>query len=150
MNDISLKYWIVCAFVLFVKMWMNSLIQGYCRMRNRQFVIPEDAEVFGRLTGSKFAPSKEEHPMVQRASNCWRNDLENIPIFLIISIGYVLAGGGEKWGAIYFCAFVVARIIHTVCYLASLQPWRNIAYLSGVVTTIAVAVHSVWLTQSQG
>ena len=148
MNNISLNYWILCAFILFGKMWMNSLVQGYFRMSNKQFVIPEDAEVFGRLTGSKFAPSKEEHPMVQRASNCWRNDIENIPIFLIISIGYILAGGGERWGAIYFSVFVVARIIHTVCYLARLQPWRNIAYILGIVVTIAVAIHSIRLTQS--
>jgi len=71
----------------------------------------------------------------------WRNDLENIPIFLFLGLIYVLAGGPAGPAAIYFTVFTVARILHTITYLRGMQPWRTISYTVGGLATLALAIH---------
>jgi uncharacterized MAPEG superfamily protein len=73
---------------------------------------------------------KEDTGLAWRAGRCWQNDLENIPLYLFISLGYVIAGGPPFWAAILFGTYTVARVAHTICYLRALQPWRLIAYAS--------------------
>jgi glutathione S-transferase len=41
---------------------------------------------------------------------------------------------------IYCIVFTVARILHTIFYLNSIQPWRTVAYTIGVIVTIALAI----------
>ncbi|MGF1518665.1 MAG: MAPEG family protein [Nodosilinea sp.] len=141
----TLKLWLLCTIVLATKMWANALVQAYARFRYRQFVNPEDASLVGQLMGKPRPPATQEHPLVQRAERCWRNDLENIPMFLLVALGYGLLGGNAGWGSVYLGMFAIARIAHTLFYLAGLQPWRFLAYLAGVGATGALAVHSLAL-----
>lgn len=140
-----LKLWLLCTIVLAAKMWANALVQAYARFRYRQFVNPEDASLVGQLRGQPHPPATQEHPLVQRAERCWRNDLENIPMFLLVALGYGLLGGRGVWGAVYLGTFAIARTAHTLFYLTGLQPWRFLTYLIGVGATGAVAVHSLAL-----
>ena len=75
----------------------------------------------------------------------WRNDLENIPLFLVIALGFVLAGGTNVWLRIYCGVFVVARVAHTLFYAWPRQPYRNIAYQTGLIGTAALVVHLLTL-----
>ncbi|GAA3928585.1 MAPEG family protein [Litoribacillus peritrichatus] len=141
LNDSLLKYWVISAVVLFLKMSANSVIQGFYRMKYQRFVNPEDAKAFGALIGKSVENYSEDHPMAVRAAGCWRNDLENIPMFLILGLGFVLMGGNTAWGLIYFSVFTVSRVFHTVCFMLALQPWRNIAYDLGLITGLVMALH---------
>ena len=134
-------YWFICAVILWLKMFANSLVQGAYRIRNKSFVRPDDAAYFGKGT----EPIQEELPIVQRASACWRNDLENIPMFLILGLGFVRTEGPAGPALIYFGLFTVARIAHTILYLRPTQPWRNLAYQLGTLTTLAMIVHTLVL-----
>lgn len=136
-----LKLWLLCTIFLAAKMWANALVQAYARFRYRQFVNPEDARLVWQLMGEPCLPNTQEHLLVQRGDRCWRNDLENIPMFLLIALGYGLLEGS----AAYLGIFAIARIAHTLFYLAGLQPWRFLSYLLGVGATGAVAVHSLTL-----
>ena len=93
---------------------------------------------------AELTPVKEEHPMVERATLCWRNDLENIPLFLIIALGYALIGGNTSAGLAYFAIYSVCRVLHTIFYMNKLQPWRTVVYEIGSITTVAMLVHSIW------
>ncbi|WP_008312595.1 MAPEG family protein [Leptolyngbya sp. PCC 6406] len=141
----TLKLWLLCTVFLAAKMWVNALVQGYVRLRYRQFVNPEDADVVGQVIGHALPPAPQENPLVKRATRCWRNDLENIPIFLLLALGYGLLGGEAVWGAVYMGIFAIARTSHTLFYLARLQPWRFLAYLLGVGMTMALSIHSLLL-----
>lgn len=132
-------YWFICVTVLWCKMFANSIVQGIYRVRSGHFTRPDDAAYFGKGA----AVRAEELPIVQRASACWRNDLENIPMFLIIGLGFVLADGPATAALIYFGLFTVARIAHTIFYLRPMQPWRNVAYQLGTLTTVAMMVHTL-------
>ena len=144
MNEMLLKYWILTTGFLAVKMWANSIVQVFCRFKYRAFVNEEDAQQFGAILKTQLIPVKAEHPMVERAALCWRNDLENIPLFLIIALGYVLVGGDTTIGLVYFTIYSLSRALHTIFYLNRLQPWRTIAYQVSSITMVVMLVHSIW------
>jgi uncharacterized MAPEG superfamily protein len=130
-----LRIYALTAIVLTFKMIAVSLAQGRGRVSTQIFTNPEDAQLFGgKLEATEASP-------VQRATNAWRNDLENIPIFLILAWIYVAAGLATGPFEIYCVVFVVARMLHTVFYLNAVQPWRTIAFTVGAVAMIALAIH---------
>jgi len=129
--------------VLMLKMTANSVVQGIHRTRDKAFVNPEDARFFASTT-----PVAVDTPEVERASRVWRNDLENIPMFLFLGLIYVLAGGPAGPAAIYFTVFTVARILHTITYLRGMQPWRTISFTIGGLATLALSIHVLILAFS--
>ena len=130
-----LRIYAITAIVLALKMAAISVMQGRARVASKIFVNPEDAVAFE----GKAMP--EEHPAVQRAAKAWRNDLENIPIFLILAWIYVAAGLSVIAFAIYCGVFTLVRIAHTVCYLNSIQPWRTYAFMVGAIVMLALMIH---------
>jgi glutathione S-transferase len=125
----------ITAIVLALKMAAISIVQGRARVSAGIFTNPEDAKAFGGQQGSA------EAPIVERANKAWRNDLENIPIFLIIAWIYVAAGLSAGAFVIYCIVFMAARIIHTICYLNSIQPGRTVAFTAGALAALALMIH---------
>jgi len=113
----------------------NSVVQGIGRLRTKTFVTPEDAQFFAHSP-----PAPDEAPIVKRAAMVWRNDLENIPLFLFLGLIYVTLGCWPGGAFIYFTIFVIARILHTVAYLNGLQPWRTIFFTLGTTICFILAV----------
>ena len=133
----SALYWYaVSSVVLFVKMLFVSNYQAYYRLTTKTFVNPEDARTFGKGTAAAA-----ELPPVARAANVWRNDVENIPIFLALGVAYVMVGASERAAAWYFVGFTLSRIAHTASYLGGLQPWRTISYTVGILCLIGMSVN---------
>ena len=130
-----LSIYALTAIVLALKMAAISVVQGRARVAAGIFVNPEDAKTFQASQGPSDAPE------VQRASRAWLNDLENIPIFLILCGIYVAAGLSTTAFAIYCLVFTVARIAHTFFYLNSIQPMRTISYTAGAVVSVALMIH---------
>lgn len=120
---------------LFAKTTMTSLLQVSARFRTRSFSAPEDA----KLAGVPW--SNAEAGLVQRCSSVWRNDTENLPLFLALSLVYVLLGAPLDGAGKLFGAYVVLRYAHTVAYVLALQPWRALLYLGGMAVCWAIAVH---------
>lgn len=131
MNEI-VDWYALTAVLLFVKMLAVSLYQGFHRISKRTFAVPEDAALVGQQAADK------ELPQVQRASQVWRNDLENIPIFLILAIAYIWVKASPTIAVWLFPIFVAARYLHTLFYLYGLQPWRTIAYGIGILCTFGM------------
>src|SRR6266851_6962769 len=130
-----LQIYTLTAIVLALKMSAVSVVQGVARTSAGIFVNPEDAKTFG----AKHAA--EDAPAVLRASRAWRNDLENIPLFLILGWIYVAAGLSSSKFLAYCAIFVVARIAHTICYINSIQPVRTISYTAGALVSLVLMVH---------
>jgi len=132
-----LKMYAITAIVLTFKMVAISLAQGRARVATGIFVNPEDATTFSGTTAA------EEAPAVQRAARAWRNDLENIPIFLILAWIYVAAGLSLGAFVLYCVIFMACRILHTIFYLNSVQPLRTISFTVGALTMLALIIHLV-------
>src|SRR5260370_42289177 len=101
------QFYALTTVVLFFKMSANSVVQGIGRVNTKTFVTPEDARFFAQSD-----PAPDEAPIVKRASMAWRNDLENIPIFLFLGLIYVTLGCWPAGAFIYFTIFVVADSAH--------------------------------------
>jgi uncharacterized MAPEG superfamily protein len=130
-----LRIYAITAIVLALKMAAISIVQGRARISAGIFTNPEDAKRFGGQQVSAEAPT------VERASKAWRNDLENIPIFLIIAWIYVAAGLSAGAFVLYCIVFMAARVIHTICYLNAIQPGRTIAFTVGALTMLVLMIH---------
>ncbi len=143
----SWKIYGLTVVVLFLKMFAAVLVQGYGRYQHRGFANPEDAVMFDRLFGKKPNASRQSD-LVDRAQSVLRNDGENIPMFLFISIVYLQLNCWSAGVAIYLPLFAIARIIHMISYLKALQPWRNVSYQLGVWVTVVMAGHIVWRSLS--
>lgn len=130
-----LQMYALTTIVLALKMVAVSVAQGRARTKAGLFANPEDAKSFGGQ------PVDLEPPMVRRAARAWLNDLENIPIFLILAWIYVAAGLSAGIFTIYCIVFVLARIVHTISYLNAIQPMRTIAYTIGGITTLALMIN---------
>lgn len=122
-----LSVYALCVVVLCVKMFALSCYQGFYRIKSLAFTNREDAGYFNRPI------SPQELPQVTRAAKAWVNDLENIPLFFVLGglcCALETSSGASIW---LFCMFSVARVLHTVCYLAGWQPWRTVTYAVGIV-----------------
>jgi glutathione S-transferase len=120
----TFKIWVASLLILFVKMHFNSAMQKRGRTAAGYYPRPEDAAMFG-------VEVKPDTGLAYRAGLCWQNDLENIPLYLFVSLAYVLSGGPELWAYILFGTFTLARILHTTFHLRSVQPWRFYSYATG-------------------
>ncbi len=129
-----MRLYALMAIILSLKMFAIGVVQGLARAGAKKFANPEDAKMFG----AELVP--QEVPTVQRANNAWRNDLENIPIFLILALVYVIAGLSPRSFIAYSVIFTVARILHTIFYLKAMQPWRTIAFTIGAVAMFGLII----------
>lgn len=129
------QFYALTTVVLFFKMFANSIVQGLGRLNARAFVTAEDARFFANAP-----PVPEEAPIVKRAAMVWRNDLENIPIFLFLGLIYITLECWAEGVYIYFTIFVVARILYTITYLNAMQPWRTIFFTVGMFVCVTLAI----------
>ncbi|MEZ0369911.1 MAG: MAPEG family protein [Candidatus Sericytochromatia bacterium] len=133
------KIYALTTVALFLKMFALAGVQGINRVRHRTFVRPDDAAAFGQTEAVAA-----ELPIVARAQDTLRNDLENIPIFLFLMLGYIQLQGPVLPLAIYAALFVAARIGHTLCYLTPRQPLRNRMYLLGILIDFILCGHVLY------
>ena len=129
----ALSVYATCVVVLFFKMVAVSCYQGYFRIRLTAFTNPEDAAFFNR------AANATELPEVARGAKVWLNDLENIPVFIALA-GLAIVVQAPAAPTVWLCGvFTAARVVHTLAYLARVQPWRTVSYGVGVVCLVGLA-----------
>jgi uncharacterized MAPEG superfamily protein len=134
----ALPIFVITLIALFAKTSLTTAIQVISRMRIGAFPNPEDSKLMRRPSVTA------EAPFVQRCANVWRNDLENLPLFLFLALAYVLLGADAATAKTLFAAYVAMRYLHTVCYLAALQPWRGLAYTASLIICWVLA-WKAWL-----
>jgi hypothetical protein len=70
------------------------------------------------------------------------NDLENIPLYLLIGLFYVASNPEPKQALLHFRIFTASRILHTISYQLPIhQPARVLTFLAGYGVTISMAIH---------
>lgn len=132
MGDAAFRSYAVCSTILGIKLLAAASYTTIQRFRTRVFLSEEDARTLGGEVG--------EHPAVTRAIHVHRNDLENIPLFWIVGLIFVLDGASPAATAGWCWTFTASRLAHWAVYLAALQPWRAITYTVGYVAILGMAV----------
>lgn len=121
--------------ILILKMMGMALLTALHRFRKKAFISPEDAAAFkGEV--------KNEDPDVERVRRAHLNDLENIPIFLITGIIFVLTDPDVVVALMLFRLFTLARLIHTFVYAVFVvrQPTRAIAFGVGQLINFIMVI----------
>jgi uncharacterized MAPEG superfamily protein len=136
--NLAWKAFSICLVLLFAKGLATSIYQARLRIKANAFVSPEDA----RLMRSRCINA--ESAQIQRVGAVWRNDLENIPYFLVLALTYVLLGCWPAGAPLYFGLFVLFRFSHTAAYLRRLQPLRFICYSGAVVISCILSGHIIY------
>ena len=113
-------------------LWLYS---GLTRNRTRTLINPEDAALLkGRSTVER------DPPEVARVLRAHANAMANILPFLVLGFLYVVLGASRTGAVIYFGVFTLARYVHSVAYVAALQPWRTVSFLVGLLASIGLIV----------
>ena len=69
------------------------------------------------------------------------NDLENIPLFVLMGGLYVLTDPPQYCAIWHFRLFAISRILHTVAYRWQFpQPCRGLCFTVGAFTTLSMAM----------
>lgn len=124
----------VCTAILVVKSLLSGSYTAITRIRQKQFVNPEDGKMF------KGASDPIETDAAARVLRIQRNDTENFVLFFGLGLVFVLTGATALEASAYFWTFTIARILHTLTYVGGKQPWRSLAFAVGVVCLLGMAV----------
>jgi prostaglandin-E synthase 1 len=119
-------------------------LSGAARNSSKAAINPEDAALF------KVPLLAQDPPAVARVLRAHANAQATIYPFLFLGLTYVLVGGSTRAAWIIFAIFVVARIVHSIVYLAGKQPWRTIAFAVSGLALIALAVALIWRLVAKG
>jgi len=106
-------------------------------------IIPGQALTKQVGTKEQMGPRDNLPPPSQelvRARNTLANFLETLPIFITLALLTLHFGVAEGLATIGAYVYLAARIVHAVCYLRGLSPWRSIAYLISLIGLIMIAV----------
>ncbi len=100
----------------------------------------------GEAINPEDAPKNKETKVVYEGGNdrtaryrrAHRNALENTPIFMITALLLTLMGASASVGAALFYPYAALRILHSICYVKGIQPFRTIAFVLALLCQLAV------------
>ena len=130
--DANVRTLLLVNVLLVFKLMSSSNITSIVRLSRKVFANPED------YAARHMAPSSLADTEVERSRRAHQNDLENIVPFIPLSMLWVLTSPSHTLFATLSWAFFGARVLYTICYFRSLQPWRSIAF--GVAMLIMFAI----------
>ncbi len=126
--------------VLVLKMVAVGFYTSSVRIRRKVFATPEDYEFQG------MAAAAGPDPDVERARRAHLNDLENILPYFGVGLLYAFTNPTLVAASIFYIGYMVARILHSVFYLTSLQPHRTIAFVVALLLMFIMLVRTlIWL-----
>jgi uncharacterized MAPEG superfamily protein len=138
--DPQFKLYAICCVILSLQMLILAAMTAARRSKVKKFLNPEDSKV--SFQGASVVEGAE-HPEVARIQRAHRNLNESLPLFFALGLVAVLSGGSPMGVKICLAAFTGARVLHSIVYLNSLQPWRTISYALGSFALIGLMVMSM-------
>ncbi|KAF0683277.1 Aste57867_24709 [Aphanomyces stellatus] len=153
---VDTKVLIACTGVLAIKLYATLFIQG-----GKRFAAgtrpPEDqgisdrrhggkAQTFGLAKTDEKDDTKTAPAEAIQADIRWerivRNDLENIPIGLLVAWGAVNSGGNAIVNSAAIGSFTFFRVLHTYAYAHERQPHRALFWFGGVLSVVVLVGNS--------
>lgn len=133
-QPLALQAWFATTIVLGANLILLAGTSAATRNAANEVVNPEDralnaqAEVVYEGGNDRTARLRRTH----------RNALENVPLFLITGLGLCATPAPFALVAGLFGVFTAARVLHSVAYLRSMQPWRTASFAVGALDQLAL------------
>jgi glutathione S-transferase len=150
----ALKAFSACSTALAIKMLVTLSIQGG-KSFDAGVRPPEDgkynkegmpAQNYG-IAGAEHGEVPEAVLKAREIDYRWKrivqNDLENIPIGLVVLLGSILVGGNDTANVVLLAIFTFARIAHTYAYANQMQPHRALLWSTGQLCVVAGALNGL-------
>lgn len=131
--------YVVTAAILGMNVLLLANSTALTRARNNEVVNPEDT----RLNRTATVVYDAGNDRTARFRRAHRNALENIPLFLITGLLLPILGVSLHVAVSLYAVFVVARLAHTVAYVAEVQPWRTLSFGIGALDQVVLLVVAV-------
>ncbi len=140
-NPVFVTYMIASAIMILKIMgqgWMTVYRMLKC---DAGLASPEDLQA-GLINRNPRPEQLELNDYVDRSRRMHRNDLENIPAFLVSGLLFVAVGPSYLLANILMYSFVGARLFHTLAYATKQShEVRATLYTIGSVVVIIMAVY---------
>jgi microsomal prostaglandin-E synthase 1 len=133
-SDPVFRAYAVSAVVLGLNMLVIANGTALTRARHKEVINPEDQKTSGEAK-VVFDGGNDTTSRYRRAH---RNALENIPLFLASGLLLALVGAPPAAAFALFGVFVAARVLHSVCYVKGVQPFRTISFVVGLLAQTGV------------
>jgi uncharacterized MAPEG superfamily protein len=138
----------VVTLIVYVKLLATQITQG-TKKGQTGGKGPEDGGTgfssMGPAAGGETMSTEDAAKLA--ASRRWDrilgNDLENIPVALIILWSCALVSAESTAFMVLACLFCVSRCLHTLMYMFGKQPFRSLTFAMGVVGTLGMAILTV-------
>ncbi|OQS03854.1 hypothetical protein THRCLA_03858 [Thraustotheca clavata] len=140
----------VCSALLYAK-FVVTAITGAGKKFNSGNRAPEDEaakpnlkQSFGIDESTALLPDQKEAKIEDiRWQRILSNDVENIPLGLILAWGSTVAGGNPTVTVVATIAFTIARLSHTLAYANGKFNWRVASYGLGLFSALTLAGNSI-------
>ncbi|ELR14907.1 MAPEG domain containing protein [Acanthamoeba castellanii str. Neff] len=141
LSDPVFATYVLCVVILTVKMLVVSFNVTRLRLSLKAFKYEEDYVKAPKEKAKELLTKTANHPRITRAYGLHTNDMENIYVFYTIGLLFALTSPSVFYAKALLWTYTGARVLHTVFYLASVQPWRAVSYLVHVVAQVLMLVH---------
>ncbi|XP_029054827.1 microsomal glutathione S-transferase 1-like [Osmia bicornis bicornis] len=137
-NPELLKIYCFWGSILAIKLLAMVPLTARQRYAKKVFTTEEDAKW---LKNSKVV---HNDPDVERVRRAHLNDLENIPVWYIVTLLWLTTGPSIWLAGTLIRTFVIARIIHTISYtILQKQPHRALAFFVGIFVTVYEIISTI-------
>jgi len=139
------EVYVTAAALAVLKLMLQGWMTVYRMLKaNSGWASPEDLRP-GLINRAPDESQLEVNDYVDRSRRMHRNDLENIPGFLIAGLLFVVVNPSLQLAQALIYGFVLARLAHFVAY-ASKQSHevRATYYTIGSLIVIYMAAHVLW------
>jgi len=149
----------ICSMVLYLKFFIALAIQANKSVK-ADARPPEDKSTKSNepkptlemgdepSNEAEYASTPADMTVANAAYVRWQrivaNDLENIPLALILAWGALIASGNNTVNVVAIIVFTTARVMHTMAYAFALQPYRSICWLIGVLAILVLAGNAIY------
>lgn len=135
--------YLIAAAIMVLKLMGQGWVTVFRMIRSDGGLLNSEDLRPGPANRNPRAEQLEPNEWVERSRRIQRNDLENIPAFLIVGLLFVAIGPPLIWARILFIAFVVARLAHTLAY--GTRQRHEVRALFYSIGSIVVIVMAVWV-----
>jgi glutathione S-transferase len=139
------EVYVTAAAIAVLKLMLQGWMTVYRMLRaNSGWASPEDLRP-GLINRAPDKAQLEVNEYVDRSRRMHRNDLENIPGFLIAGLLFVVINPNLLLAQVLMYGFLLARLAHFGAYASKLShEVRATFYTIGSLIVIYMAAHVLW------